>query len=467
VRGLPNVLLFALVCFFLARCVVVVKDSFHDCVIQCDFIGPQYYFSYDHGFIRRGLPGAVINLFGGPTKAFVDAFGWGVTLAAVASVAVLAVMMFLQLRGSPLRVAAPALVLLCPISAPIFVFDPGRYDTFGVVGLAALALLAGSRWIARSPLLLAGAATAVMAAAALSEEFLAWFLALPGALLMLRHARQLGRRNAVLISAIPVAVAFACALGSSISRPTQAQVDAAQIASGRSPDTWSAALFMRATISSDVRFVAEHGLEPVLHSMLVWASVFTLAILVLGVAYGVQGRWYWYTAAGNVLATVALSVIALDQRRWWTMAFLSQVTALVIRGDSRRGERRPALRPASLRRVLAVALAVFSFVLLPNMLINPASRGHFLAVAIVGPVLAAVAAVGYVGRGRGNFPESPWTLDPAGTVPSATRTLLLATPLVLFLATLFVTASWILVPVDFWREHSTWSSISTYWFSWV
>src|SRR4051794_18386864 len=89
-----NGLLVAFSAFFLARCIVSINHRLHaECAIFCSYIGPQYYFSYDHGFIRRGLPGAVLQLFGGPPNVSLEAVGWGLACAAVAAVVLLAMMM--------------------------------------------------------------------------------------------------------------------------------------------------------------------------------------------------------------------------------------------------------------------------------------------------------------------------------------------------------------------------------------
>src|SRR5436190_2373558 len=130
-----NGLLVAFTAFFLARCLDMIAEGLRLRVsrpIHSRFVGPQYYFSYDHGFIRRGLPGALFELLGGPAHISVDAFGWGLVFGAVIAIALLAVMMFGELRTSSLRYAAAALVLLCPLSVSLSVVDAGRYDTIGI-----------------------------------------------------------------------------------------------------------------------------------------------------------------------------------------------------------------------------------------------------------------------------------------------------------------------------------------------
>jgi hypothetical protein len=459
IRVLVNGLLVALSAFFFARCVVSINHRLHaECAIFCSYIGPQYYFSYDHGFIRRGLPGAVLQLFGGPPRVSFDAVGWGLACASVAAVVLLALMMFWELRAKPLRYAATALVLLCPLSISLFVLDPGRYDAVGFVGLAAVALLGASASGSRRPLRVGGVATVVMLIVVLSEEFLFLFMLAPVLLLMLRHADRGSRRRRMLTCSAPFVFPLAVAAASSVVRPSQAQVDAAQVASGRAPGSIDAALFMRTSISGEYRFVAGYGLEPFIHAMLIWFSVFTLAVLILAVAYGVQGRWYWYAAAGNALAALAISVIGADQRRWWALAFISQVTALVVystrRSDARRADGSASI-PVNL--LLLASLGVLAFVLVPQMfLVVRHERLRYLVTSGVG-LLIVCAAVALARR---------WSTLHLPQRAAAT-TLPLVASLVVVLGTLFVTASWYYVPVDFWRQASTWSSISSYWFSWV
>jgi len=460
-----NALFVALSGLFLARCVVVIRHNLDsaDCRIRCTFVGPQYYLSYEHGFVRRGLPGEVIRLLGGPAKVSIDAFGWRLTAAEVVAVVALAAIVFVQLRGSPLRFAAAALVLLSPLSAPLFLVDPGRYDAVGVVALLVIVLLGYLSAERRRPLLVGGVATATMVIAALSEEFLVLFLLVPAALVMSRHVESARRpRRAAVAIAAPIAIGFAVAISSTVTRPTQAEVDAIQLANGRTPSTFDAALFMRATIVSEARYVADHGLQQLLHTGLIWLAVSTLALLVLAGAYRLGGRWYWALTVSNACLVLAFSVLALDQRRWWTLAFLSQIAAVAIRYAHPPDDHD---RPAQPRSLLVVGLALLVFVLLPQMfLVDPQEPSRFYELAIVGTLLAAVAVVGQT---RGWWALRRVRGEETSGGAGDTTALVLAAPVVLLLALLFVsTAPW-LVPLDYWRDSHNWSTIWSYWRHWT
>jgi hypothetical protein len=467
-RTLPAVpFLVALV--LVTRCVVVMGRAIatSSCNVRCDWSGPDYYLSYDSGFVRRALPGELLRLLGGPSHASVEVLGWTLTASALLAVLVLAGVVFRQLRGSPLRHVAAALVIVCPLSLASTQQpdERGRYDAIGIVALVVIAVLGSRRVAPRHRAWIVAAAVVVTLAAGLSEELLVAFLVLPALLLVLRLADGSPTRKTRVTAAVLVAVPVAVTAASTFSLPSAAQVAAARLGAGRL-HRYDAAYFMRASLSDEVRFVGTFtrrniadGLQQLVYTGLIWLTVFAIATGILAAAFQVRGRWFWYAAGVNAALAIALSVVGVDQRRWWTLSFLALVAATVVRrglavdGSGAFGQRAD---PRVLPGVVIASLALVGEMFFLYPLHELRQPRHSLPLVLFAILLVGAARAVFA-RGRG-----------AAVVRGAHRTTLAFLAAVLVALTLcFAGGATTFLPMPWWQRHATRFQLADYWRGWL
>ena len=294
-----------------------------------------YYVSYGHGFIRRGLPGAVLALFGHIDGHAAAVLFW--VLTGLAYVAVLAVsVLVLGLARTPsLRVALGVVLLACPFSVVAAGDYLGRYDSVGLVALVAIA------WLGRSRRLGPGAALALvsllLAVSVLSEELLFPFF-VPVVLAFVlagsprwRPAGSPLRRRDLFAIAAPLIVGLTCAVASFYARASAALVAEAQRAYGVPARTFDAALALGWSLRDEWDYIRPFGIANIAVGSLIWVAIFGLTLLALDWLIVTRSRWYWLSGAYLALVAVALSWIGVDWRRWWLLAFTAQLaTALLL-----------------------------------------------------------------------------------------------------------------------------------------
>jgi hypothetical protein len=329
----------------------------------------QFWVTYRDGFVRRGLPGEVLSVVtgGSPTIAQMTAAATALLVAAGAAWAVLARAVW-RVAAEDARAIAAALVVVSPFAFSLLVRDIGRYDTIGIivfVMFAAVVLHSGRpQWPALTGM---SAATAVAVA---SQELLIAFL-VPLTVAALGAAGWTGRRlvvraAAVLAPGALVAVASVTVTPSRTSLLTA--VDAAQ-AAGTGTDRYRSNAIAALTQTTEQTLRHSADISPITFGVCLlllggcWAGTTALLWYLLGRR---GGRLFWAYAAVYAAMAVALSVIGIDYRRWWALAF---------------------------------AAAVATLLLLPARDSQPHVRGRLFVLAVL--VLAA-SAIGQL------FPNNPW-----------------------------------------------------------
>lgn len=302
------------------------------------YVAPLWWLGFTDGFVRRGLPGALLRLLSGgrpPSLALADAAGVGLTVAAVAALVVLAVTLA---RRAPDRWTAAAVavaVLVTPLGVSQTARDLGRPDALGV--LVAVVLVTAP-W-ARLPPLLAAVVVAALTSAAVGAEELLAALVLPLAWLALRSAFPASR-----VRWLAVAPGLVLALLSALlPAPSTALVRARAEASaagvpapvplpGGPPDHDAVARLGHGLLDNLVAYYATTTAVSVAVTTFVWAGAHLLLLAVVQRLLGrsLRERAFLLVVAGSVAVAVALSVVGIDYRRWWALAAMGALCAVVL-----------------------------------------------------------------------------------------------------------------------------------------
>ncbi|HXJ66004.1 MAG TPA: hypothetical protein VNN79_19770, partial [Actinomycetota bacterium] len=202
-----------------------------------------------------------------------------------------------------------------------------------------------------------------------SEEFLIAYLAPSVAVLLYRQvtAENGGaddprvRRRLAVFGGLAFVPAIAIALASYASTPSKAYLHDVQNASHAQSEL-NPTYFLGLSFRENVHYVASHGVRYVIGTGVVWFAIYAVSVVSIWLAAGRYGRWYWLSASYFGLVAVVLSVVALDARRWWTLALLSHL-AVVAAGPA--PEEAPAPSGSSLllarRIVVPLAFVVFLY----------------------------------------------------------------------------------------------------------
>ena len=332
------------------------------------YVAPQYWLSYEQGFVRRALPGEVLRLLGGarpPTLAAATTLGVGLSLAAALAVGLLALLLARRVPARWAALAVAAVVAVSPLGISLYTRDLGRSDAAGVVVLVALAALPWRRLPA--PLVVVGVA-ALTAAAVAAGEFLVVVVVPVGVVAVWLALDGGSRRRRTVAAAVcalpPAAVAVASAVVPvPLSLLTRAVATAR--AAGVPPpvpivpghgDHDAVSRLKYGFVENMRTYYALFTPAGVVATTLVWGTVFAVLLAVVWHLLGrrVRGRGFALLAAGPVLAALALSVAGIDYRRWWSLAL---VTALCLVLQVTAGSRRP---PGAPRTPLIVGLLVLA-----------------------------------------------------------------------------------------------------------
>jgi hypothetical protein len=311
-----------------------------------DYNAPHYWLDYRGGFVRRGLPGALLRARLGRPPTYDEVARTGVALARGAA-AVLVTVVGQTCRADRDRAGTTAagVLLLSPLTVSLVRLDTGRYDAAGVLALGAVV---ASRRL--PPPAAAVVAAGAAAAATACEEFLIGVLAPPVVVLS-------GWRRAPLVLA-PAALVAAASLLVPVPEGAVAAAREEARAAGVPP----------AGPMGDALGALERGLvdnlaffrlfEPghAVGSLALWAGLYAgTAALVGRLLRPPAGYGALVAAYGGVGTT--LSVLGTDFRRWWGLALTGLVATLAV--DPRgRGERRPPGRAEAVAAAVLVAVGL-------------------------------------------------------------------------------------------------------------
>jgi len=317
------------------------------------YVAPQYWLDYDAGFVRRGLPGEVLRLLSGdrtPTYAAAKVFGVGLSLAAVLAMALLALLLARRVPHRWTALALAAAVVVGPLGLPLFARDLGRYDAVGVLVLVALAAVP---WLRLPPVLVLLGAAALAAVAVASEEFLV-VLVVPVALLAVwptlrRHQVRRGWAAVVVLPSVVVA-------GLSALLPAPPAVLRSALAAARAAGVPPSVPLVPGQTDHDAVSRLAYGfvenvrtyysiLTPagVAGTTLIWAAVYLVLVGLVWhlVGRSIRERVFVLLTCGGALAALALSVAGIDFRRWWTLAAVAVLCAVLqLTSDRHRPSRR-------------------------------------------------------------------------------------------------------------------------------
>ncbi|GAA1879618.1 hypothetical protein GCM10009836_71230 [Pseudonocardia ailaonensis] len=328
-----------------------------------------YWVSYRDGFVRRGLPGAVLEaVLGRPPGVF--AASVVAVLLVLLVLAALAALTVAAVRATPSpqdRVVVAALVLASPFTLTLAVINRGRYDAIVVACVVAVVLLARRRTV---PLLrVLGISLAVVVGVG-SLEISLTFL---GPLALLAAVR-LGRTTAERVGwgALAVLPGLALAAASLVVRPgvgtlltIMERASAAGIPLSRSEENSISALGQ----TTRDALVHTAGIAPltILFCAVVLGGCYALTAGLLWTYLGhVHPRWALALLSLYGFGALALSAVGDDYRRWWGFAFVAMVASLVLlRRDAviipapRHADGPPGRRLLVVALLVSAAMALF------------------------------------------------------------------------------------------------------------
>jgi hypothetical protein len=354
--------------------------------VVTDYKAPNYWLGYRSGFVRRGLPGALLARLVGrsPTYRQVEVAAVGLSRAAALSVVPVAVRAGRHVpRGLP-RLVAAGLVVLSPLTCSLLLHDVGRYDAVGVLVLAALAG-AGPAWRRLPVPVGAVLLAAAVGVATATEEFLlavvapaAWAAAarLPG-------ARELPPARRLLLGAAVLGPGAVVAAASMVVPPPSGALSAARAEATRAGVGPAGA--MGDTLAALDRGLVENLaffrlFEPaaVALALALWAGLYLATTAALGGLLGAAGRTHRGQAALHAAVGAALCAVGADFRRWWGLAFLGLVASVAVREPD--GPAGP-VAPGAVARAAALAVAGLAF---RDMRVYPGGRWRLDRVLPVG-----------------------------------------------------------------------------------
>jgi hypothetical protein len=329
-----------------------------------EYIGPLYFVDYSHGFIRRGLVGEVVDLVAGHGRTSTEVAGWTLTLLGTFAAVAIVLQAAWRCRGTAARCLVATIGILTPLGMTTVLRDPGRYDAIGLVFVAVL-LWAPRRSL--SAVVVAWCTAIVFAAVVASEEFLIAYLAPSVAVLLYQRVTaetggvdepRVRRRLAVLggVAFVPAAV---IAIASLASTPSESYLHEVRRAA-HSTTVLDPAYFLGLSFRGNLHYVASHGVRYVVGTGVVWFAIYALTLVAIWLAAGRYGRWYWLSASYFGLVAIVLSVVALDARRWWTLALLGHL-AVAAAGPAPEEMPAPSGSTLLLARRLVVPLAFVVF----------------------------------------------------------------------------------------------------------
>ena len=295
-----------------------------------DWQASQYWLTYRFGFVRRALPGEVLSWFteGPPGAVTVQVAGLLVSGGGLVAILVLVTRLARSVESPSDRFLLVGVLLTSPLTVSLVVRDLGRYDAIGFIAFAVLARLSWRRGTA--PWASAAVAAVVVAAAVASSEFL--FPLMVPIVLVALWQRRLPWRSWTYATVVTVSLGpgLAIMLASIFVRPADGLVpatltDAAAAGAAIKPVNGVS------VIGEGFNFAHMEGLHP---------ATFVICAVVLGGFYFVSSWIVWRICGAchkpiarqlmgiYALAAVGLSVIGIDYRRWWALAFVAFIACV-------------------------------------------------------------------------------------------------------------------------------------------
>jgi hypothetical protein len=318
----------------------------------------QYWVDYSDGFVRRGLPGQVLaDVAGGPpSSALVTCAAVTLTTVAACAFVALAMTIYRTAESRSAAVAGAAVIAVSPFTFPLLAQDAGRYDTV-VFAAAAIIALAGMR-LRNGPAVAITVSTAVLVAVA-TEEISVLFV-VPLALACLRRVRS--RPTTIAVAVLPGLVAAGASL---LIRPRETGLTRAiQQAHSARPDIpldgqMTAIVALRQTPTSVIdQMRALSPMAPVLLTAVFVAFFLGTVYLTWACLGKPRPLMFRYFLGAYAAGALALSIVGIDYRRWWAMAFAAAAWTVVVLRDTEGITGRTAHRPPALFVVTMLVLSV-------------------------------------------------------------------------------------------------------------
>ncbi len=290
------------------------------------YTASQYWLGYEHGFVRRALPGEILSILAGgtPSHRFVQATGLLLSLLAACGLAAMVVRACFLIADSWYRRMVMLAVMSSPLMLTAITHDLGRYDAVGV--LCATFFVFGKPAIDRHRWLAIWLGGVVLAVATASEEFLLLFL-IPPAVAWFK-----GRPKDLAVALTPAAVVF---LASTLVRPSADTVKSAldrAVAGGLRVDLapyHNAVQTLRFDFDTEVHVINFYPALNVLASLTLCVSLFYVLYRVLArTVDGVSPSAVHRLGAYLTCCAAALTIIGVDYRRWWALASWSLISYL-------------------------------------------------------------------------------------------------------------------------------------------
>ncbi len=347
------------------------------------YVAPSYWLGYQDGFVRRGLPGALLRILSGgqaPSLALVNAAAVGVTAAALAALLVLAVVVARPAGDRWTALGLAAGVVASPLTLSHTARDLGRPDAVGVVVAVAVVALP---W-ARLPPAVAIALLALLTTAAVAAEELLAVLVLPLAWLVVRTTFPAGRRRWPVLAVLPgIAVAVLSsvtpapprALARALTDAAAAGVPPPTPMPGGPADHDAVSRLGHGLLDNMVSYYATTSVLSLVVTTVVWAASH---LLLLGVVWRLLGRdlferRFVLLVAGSSGVALALSVAGIDFRRWWALASVGAL-CVMMRLPMTKPPR--AAVPVPARVAVALVVLAISGLLLRTMPVLPLQAEH-------------------------------------------------------------------------------------------
>lgn len=326
----------------------------------------HYWVNYSDGFVRRGLPGEILVLLGAtPTVPEMVVFAAGVQLACVTGLVML-------VRGVARAVDAPQdrFFLAAFVCVSPFMFSRigglGGSDSFGPIAAAIIILLSrGLPGDARSRIGRGVTLCAVVALATAWEELLFCFTA-PLAVLALYLLGWTARRL-VWVAAAVLLPGAVLAVMSVFLRPSSTALVAAI---GRARTAGLNVDLTRENSISALGQTAGNGFGNFIGTSLLTIVVFWVLCIgafvisvpvVLRMTGQQHNRLGWLMVGVFSLASLVISLVANDYRRWWGAAFVATLAMVVMVTHGKKPH--PLPLPGRTHNLLACALTVAALAL--------------------------------------------------------------------------------------------------------
>ena len=339
-----------------------------------DYKGPNYWLGYGSGFVRRGLPGAILRRVAGgsPTYRQMERTGVALSRAAAVSVVPMAVQLGLRAPGGLPRITATGLLVSSPLTCTLLLHDVGRYDAIGVLALALMAT-GRSAWsrlpLPVSALVMAGAVSIAVA----SEEFLLAVLAptVAAAVHLISRHHGLSRSAEIRLLSGVLAPGTAVAAASLLT-PVPADALASARAEAQRAGVRPAGPIGDALAALNRGFVENlayfrlFGRTPIALSSALWGGYYFLtAVLAKKLLGPGAGPLFSPLVAAHALIAGALSASGVDFRRWWGLALIGLMSAVALTDGSRTVEATGASTLAGATALALIGLLPRDFTVYP------------------------------------------------------------------------------------------------------